>query len=95
MQQFNDSRRINLIWTFRDQAFLEFFLCHLYLDHLRWNLIFYTGKKKLQGSHMDILINTNICIIEGRPKPNEVIPNNIVYGMESGLGMPENYTPGK
>ena len=42
---------------------------------------------------MDILTNTNICIIEGRPKLHEVIPN-IIYGIESGLGMPENYTPG-
>jgi len=41
---------------------------------------------------MDILTNTNVCIIEGRPKLRQVIPN-IIFGIESGLGLPENYTP--
>jgi hypothetical protein len=88
-----DSRRINLIWAVRDQALLEFFLRHLYLDHQGWNLIFYTGKEKLRGSSIDmILSNTNVCVIEGRPKLGELIPN-IIYGIESNLGLPENYNP--
>lgn len=87
-----DTRRISLIWAVRDPDLLEFFLRHLYLDHQGWNLIFYTGKKKLRESSINILTNTNICIIEGRPKLNELIPN-IIYGVESGLGLPENYSP--
>lgn len=87
-----DSRRINLIWAVRDPHLLDFFLRHLYLDHQGWNLIFYTGKEKLRKPNLDTKTNSNICIIESRPKLGEVIPN-IIYGVESGLGIPENYTP--
>jgi ferric-chelate reductase len=87
-----DSRRINLIWAVRDPHLLEFFLRHLYLDHEGWNLIFYTGTTRLRMPNMDILTNTNVCIVEGRPKLHEVIPN-IIFGIESGQGLPENYTP--
>jgi hypothetical protein len=37
--------------------------------------------------------DTNICIISGRPKLNELIPN-IKFGIESGHGLSEKYTPG-
>jgi ferric-chelate reductase len=87
-----DSRRINLIWAVREPHLIDFFLRHLYFDHQGWNLLFYTGKQKLEGSNIDILKNTNICIIEGRPKLNEIIPN-IIYGIESGVGLPEKYIP--
>jgi hypothetical protein len=86
------SRRINLIWVARDQDLLEFFLRHLYLDHQGWNLIFYTGKRKLRSAIIDILTNTNVCVIEGRPNLGELIPT-ITLGIESGLGRPWNYTP--
>lgn len=55
-------------------------------------MIFYTGKEKLKTPNLDVVANTNICIIHGRPKLDEVIPN-IIYGVESGMGLPENYTP--
>jgi predicted ferric reductase len=84
-----DSRRINLIWTVRDRHLLEFFLRHLYLDHDGWNLIFYTGKEELQ-ENADIFTNTNVCIILGRPKLAKLIPN-IIYGIESGWGLPEHH----
>jgi hypothetical protein len=88
-----DTRRINLVWAVRDEALLEFFLKHLYLDHDGWNLIFYTGKKKLRNQCIHLEADTNICIISGRPNLKELIPN-IIFGIESGLGLPENYTPG-
>ena len=87
-----DSRRINLIWVVRDHHLLEFFLRHLYLDHQGWNLIFYTGKTKLSEAHIVIQANSNVCLIEGRPRLREVVPN-IIYGIESGLGLPERYNP--
>ena len=88
-----ESRRINLIWAVRDKYLLEFFLKHMYLDHHGWNLIFYTGKETLGvDSHINIVTNTNVCIIEGRPNLHEVIPN-IIYGIESGVGLPERYVP--
>ena len=87
-----DTRRINLIWAVRDKHLLEFFLKHLYLDHEGWNLIFYTGKEKLDANDMRVFTNTNICIIEGRPTLKDVIPN-IIYGIESGRGLPERYNP--
>jgi ferric-chelate reductase len=86
-----DSRRINLIWAVRDPHLLDFFLRHLYLDHQGWNLIFYTGREKLKSPTVEALSNTNICIIEGRPKLEEVIPN-IIFGIESSLGLPERYS---
>jgi ferric-chelate reductase len=88
-----DTRRINLVWAVRDEALLEFFLNHLYLDHDGWNIIFYTGKKQLRDECIHLKANTNVCILSGRPRLNELIPN-IIYGIESGLGLPENYTPG-
>jgi hypothetical protein len=41
---------------------------------------------------MDVFTNTNVRIIEGRPNLKQVIPA-IIYGVESGLGLPERYHP--
>jgi len=87
-----DNRRINLIWAVRDRHLLEFFPRHLYLDHEGWNLIFYTGREPLDMSSLNVHANTNVCIINGRPNLHEVIPN-IIFGIESKEGLPENYTP--
>lgn len=85
------SRKINLIWAVRDRHLLDFFLRHMYLDHQGWNLIFYTGKEELISPVIEALSNTNVCIIEGRPRLGEIIPN-IIFGVESGLGLPERYS---
>ena len=85
------SRRINLIWAVRNRDLLEFFLDHLYLDHQGWNLIFYTGREELNMASLNVHANTNVCIISGRPNLHEVIPA-IIFGIESGQGLPENYT---
>uniref|UniRef100_A0A7S2A4J8 FAD-binding FR-type domain-containing protein n=1 Tax=Trieres chinensis TaxID=1514140 RepID=A0A7S2A4J8_TRICV len=85
-----DSRRSNLIWAVRDPSMLQFFLEHLYLDHDGWNLIFYTGKETLNPAL--ISLNTNVRVINGRPDLRIIIPN-IIYGIESLLGLPESYTP--
>jgi ferric-chelate reductase len=79
-----ETRRINLIWICRDESLLKFFLQHLYLDHQGWNLIFYTGKNKLCLTDDDVVANTNVCIIEGRPMLPKVIPN-IIFGIEVSL----------
>ena len=63
---------------------------HLYLDHDGWNLVFYTGKEPLNPVLREI--HTNVRVIQGRPNLHMVIPN-IIYGMESGKGRPENCTP--
>jgi hypothetical protein len=57
-----------------------------------WNLIFYTGKEKLSSADTDVFTNTNVRILEGRPNLKQVIPA-IIYGVESGLGLPERYHP--
>ncbi|KAL3922525.1 MAG: hypothetical protein SGILL_002157, partial [Bacillariaceae sp.] len=85
-----ETRRLNLIWMVRDENLLKFFLQHLYLDHNGWNLVFYTGKKKLSGIDAGIMSNSKVCIIQGRPDLSTVIPN-IMFGIESGLGLPERY----
>jgi hypothetical protein len=41
---------------------------------------------------MDVFANTNVRIIEGRPNLKQVIPA-IIYGVESGWGLPERYHP--
>lgn len=84
-----ESRRTNLIWAVRDIHLLEFFLRHLYLDHDGWNLIFYTGKDPLPPC-LEVFANTNVCIILGRPNLRDLIPS-IIYGIESGKGLPEQY----
>lgn len=90
IQAHKTSRRTNLVWAVRDSAMLEFFLEHMYLDHDGWNLIFYTGKKPLNPILHEM--NTNVRIIKGRPDLDVVIPN-IIYGIESGTGLPEKYVP--
>jgi len=90
IQAHRESRRLNLIWAVRDAAMLEFFLEHMYLDHDGWNLIFYTGCKPLIPALEEL--NTNVRVIKGRPNLKIVIPN-IIYGIESSVGLPETYTP--
>lgn len=89
-----DHRCVNLIWAVRDPAMLQFFLEHALLDNRGWNLIFYTGKEPLVSSLIDGLENTNVCIIQGRPNLDDIIPN-IVYGFETGKGRPDRYLPEK
>ncbi len=71
------------------RLFGRFFLNQMYLEHDGWNLIFYTGKKPLKEEIEKK--QTNIRIIMGRPDLASVIPN-IIYGIESGEGLPEKYT---
>mmetsp|Transcript_28716 Transcript_28716/g.80835 ORF Transcript_28716/g.80835 Transcript_28716/m.80835 type:complete len:680 (+) Transcript_28716:174-2213(+) len=80
------SRRVNLIWACRDNAMLEFFLEHFELDDDGWNLIFYTGKSPLNPGLMEL--QANVKIIKKRPDLYTAIPN-IIYGIESGNGLPE------
>ncbi len=60
----------------------------MYLEHSGWNLIFYTRKKLLKEESEKK--QTNIKIIKDRPDLASVIPN-IMYGTESGNGLPEKY----
>ncbi|EED87425.1 predicted protein [Thalassiosira pseudonana CCMP1335] len=82
-----ESRRINLIWTCRDVAMLEFFSDHLYLNNDDgWILIFYTGKEPLSPAIENA--NSNVILIKRRPDLHRIVPN-IIYGIESGKGVPE------
>ena len=74
----------------RDPALLEFFLERAYLDHSGWNLFFYTGSRPLVSSRIDQLTCTNVQVIRGRPNLPMVI-RNIIYGIESGVGVPQQY----
>jgi len=85
-----ESRRINLVWVVRDVSMLEFFKDHLYLNNDGWILIFYTGKQPLSLALENS--NSNIKIIKQRPDLYQVVPN-IIYGIESGVGVPEKQTP--
>eukprot|EP00873_Tetraselmis_striata_P026370 jgi/Tetstr1/446634/TSEL_034157.t1 len=82
------SRRVNLIWAVRDPAMLEFFLEQFDLDNHAWNLIFYTGKEPINPALEEL--HTNVRIIKQRPNLFSVIPN-IIYGIESKKGLPEEY----
>ncbi|KAL7487526.1 hypothetical protein ACHAW6_013122 [Cyclotella cf. meneghiniana] len=87
-----ESRRINLVWMCRDSAMLEFFMDHLYLNNEGgWILIFYTGKERLSPAIENHLTLSTI-LIKRRPDLNQLIPN-IIYGIESGLGVPESMKP--
>jgi len=85
-----ESRRVNLIWACRDVAMLEFFMDHLWLNNDGWILIFYTGKAELSPAIENA--NSNIKLVRKRPDLHMIIPN-IMYGIESGKGVPEKYTP--
>ena len=69
---------------------LEFFMDHLWLNTDGWILIFYTGKQALSPAIENS--NTNIKIIKRRPNLPMIIPN-IMYGIETGKGIPETYIP--
>lgn len=67
---------------------LEFFMDHLYLNNEGgWILIFYTGEEKLNPA-----IENRTIIIKRRPDLHRLIPN-IIYGIESGIGIPEPLKP--
>jgi len=90
---YKSSRRIHLIWAVRDNTMLEYFLGHNYFDHNGWTLIYYTGQTKLLALSTieSVSNNTNVRIIYGRPPLPSIIPN-IIYGIESKVGRPEQYT---
>ena len=89
-----ESRRINLVWMCRDSAMLEFFMDHLYLNNEGgWILIFYTGKERLSPAIENHLTSSTI-LIKRRPDLHRLIPN-IIYGIESGKGIPESMKPSK
>jgi hypothetical protein len=70
---------------------LEYFLGHNYFDHNGWTLIYYTGQKKSKClPTFSINNHTNVRIIYGRPALPSIIPN-IIYGIESKVGRPEQY----
>ena len=83
-----DSRRCNLIWVVREAEMLEFFLERFELDHEGWNLVFYTGLEPLLGPLQQLGAMKNVHIIRGRPDLQNIIPN-IIFGIESGNGLPE------
>mmetsp|Transcript_14752 Transcript_14752/g.18583 ORF Transcript_14752/g.18583 Transcript_14752/m.18583 type:complete len:628 (-) Transcript_14752:69-1952(-) len=91
VRNLKDTRRVCLIWMVRDPAMLEFFLEKYDLGRNGWNLIFYTGTAPL--SPIIDNLSTNLHkIIKKRPNLNSVIPN-IIYGIESGEGRPEDFSP--
>ena len=73
---------------------LEFFMDHLYLNNDEgWILIFYTGKELL-GPAIENHLTATTMLIKRRPNLNDLVPN-IIYGIESGLGVPESMKPSK
>jgi hypothetical protein len=67
---------------------------HLYLNNdVGWILIFYTGKERLTRV-IENHVSANTILIKRRPDLYTLIPN-IIYGIESGLGMPESMEPSK
>lgn len=70
---------------------LEFFSDHLYLNNDNgWILIFYTGKEPLSPAIENA--NSNVILIKRRPDLHRIVPN-IIYGIESGKGVPEIQQP--
>ena len=73
---------------------LEFFVERAYLEHRGWNLIFYTGSEPLIQGTVEQLEATHVCLIQDQPDLETLIPN-LIYGIESGKGLPEKYLPDK
>ena len=67
-------------------------LTFLLINHLRFRiLIFYTGKEKLSPAIENHLSATTM-LVKKRPNLYHLIPN-IIYGIESGIGVPESMKP--
>jgi hypothetical protein len=67
---------------------------HLYLDNeVGWILIFYTGKERLSPA-IENHLTSSTMLIKRRPNLYHLIPN-IVFGIESGLAVPETMKPSK
>lgn len=60
---------------------------HLYLNKMGWVLLFYTGMERLSPAIESHLTATTI-LIKRRPDLFQLVPN-IIYGIESGIGVPE------
>merc|ERR1711862_909081 len=82
------TRRVNMIWIVREPDVLEFFLEQLSLNTSGWLMAFYTGRKPLSPLLEEYWSHTNVRIIKGRPDMNVIIPG-LIYGIESGVGLPE------
>jgi len=86
LHSLRNSRRINVIWMVRDPHMLDFFTKLMKPDDEGWILIFYTGKEPISNKYEKL--NTNVRIIKKRPDL-EMMVTNLIYGIESGYGLPE------
>lgn len=93
IRKHQDTRRSNLIWAVRDPHMLEFFLKHGEFSTRGWNLVFYTGKAPLYIGDSNQVVTENgalVHIIRKRPDFPNLVPN-IIYSIESGSYVPENF----
>lgn len=88
LHSLSGTRRINIIWMVRCPHMLEFFLKWIKPSDDGWFLIFYTGKVDIDEKYEQL--KTNIKVVKKRPNLEDVI-TNIIFGIETGLGLPEKH----
>ena len=88
LHSLSKTRRINIIWMVRCPHMLEFFLKWIKPADDGWFLIFYTGKVDIDNKYEQL--KTNIKIVKKRPNLEDVI-TNIIFGIETTLGLPEKH----
>ena len=65
---------------------------HLWLNNDGWILIYFTGKEELSPAIENAKLNSNIKLLKSRPDFEMIIPN-IIFGIETGHGVPEAAVP--
>lgn len=81
IENYRESRRVNLIWAVRDPSMLVFFLENAKLDSKAMNLVFYTGKDPLpdQIESYNLSHDAHLEIVKSRANIGRLIPNIINY----------------
>jgi len=85
LDRYKKVRRINLIWSCRDAALIEFFVNMVEFPDDAFIFIFYTGKTPLSlGKDAP----PNVLVFKGRPNLDKVI-TGMIYRIETNCFLPE------
>ena len=85
LHAFEQTRRVNIIWISRDASMVEFYLTTIDFDTDAFTCVYYTGNRKLRLGALP----PNVLVFEGLRPDLELTLRTIIWGIETGNGLPE------
>ena len=85
LRAFEQTRRVNIIWITRDASMVEFYLTAIDFDTDAFTCVYYTGNRKLRLGALP----PNVLVFEGLRPDLELTLRTIIWGIETGNGLPE------